>query len=209
LGRGEACPPSAGRAFALVEAAILGDEVAGAELIRPLRHLGPELDTFAAIPAPALQQLHMDPDQPAPSHGDGELLADFPARAIDALLALAGPDADTALVSVEVRHLGGALGRDALVGGAQPKIEAKYMMYAAGLAPTSEAGGAVRVQLRALKDALSAWHAGYDYYDLLETPAQADAVLPPASYDRMRQIKATYDPDQATVSAHPVRPAGH
>jgi FAD/FMN-containing dehydrogenase len=199
--------PLRGRAFALVEAAIIGDQAAATELIRPLRHLGPELDTFAAIPAPALQQLHMDPDQPAPSHGDGEFLADFPAAAIDALLNLAGPGADTPLVSVEIRHLGGALGRHAPGDGAQPTVEAKYLMFAAGLAATPAAGGAVRAHLRLLKDALTAWHADYDYYNLRDTPADADAVLPPATYHRLRHIKATYDPDQTMVSAHPVRPA--
>lgn len=28
----------------------------------------------------------------------------------------------------------------------------------------------------------------------------------PASYDRLQRIKATYDPDQTIISAHPVRP---
>jgi hypothetical protein len=39
-----------GRAFALVEAACLGDADTGAALIQPLRQLGPEPDTFDAIP---------------------------------------------------------------------------------------------------------------------------------------------------------------
>jgi hypothetical protein len=39
-------------AFDVVEAAYLGDAGAGAELTGPLRRLGPELDTFAMIPAP-------------------------------------------------------------------------------------------------------------------------------------------------------------
>lgn len=97
-----------GRAWAMVEAAYLGDAAGGAELIRPLRALAPELDTFATIPAPALQQLHMDPAQPVPAEGDGVLLADLSPGALDALVALAGPDADTPLLSIEVRHLGGA-----------------------------------------------------------------------------------------------------
>src|SRR5215510_9777256 len=101
--------PLRGRAFALVEAAYLGDAGTGAELTQPLRQLGPELDTFATIPAPALQQLHMDPDQPVPNQGDGAFLSDVPAAAIDTVVALAGPDADTPLLSVEIRHLGGAL----------------------------------------------------------------------------------------------------
>jgi len=194
-----------GRAFALVEAAYLGDAAAGAELIRPLRQLGPDLDTFAMIPAPALQQLHMDPAQPVPAQGDGTLLADFPAAAIDALITVAGPDADTPLATVEVRHLGGALARPALDGGAQDKIDAKYGMFAGGFTPTPELAAAVRGHAQAVKDALAAWHASYDYYNFEETPAAASAVLPPASYHRLQKIKASYDPDQAIISAHPVR----
>jgi FAD/FMN-containing dehydrogenase len=195
-----------GRAFVLVEVAYLGDAGTGAELIRPLRRLGPELDTFAMIPAPALQQLHMDPDQPVPAQGDGAILADFPAAAIDALITVAGPDADTPLASIEVRHLGGALARPDPDGGAQAKIDASYAMFAAGFTPTPELAATVRGHAQAVKDALAAWHAGYDYYNFEETPAPASAVLPPASYRRLQKIKASYDPDQAIISAHPVRP---
>jgi hypothetical protein len=98
-----------GRAFAIIEAACLGDAGTGPELIGPLRRLGPELDTVAMIPAAALGQLNMDPPQPAPGEGNGAFLADFPAAAVDALAAVAGPDAETPPDSVEIRHLGGAL----------------------------------------------------------------------------------------------------
>jgi FAD/FMN-containing dehydrogenase len=197
--------PLRGRAFTLVEAACLGDADAGAALIRPLRQLGPDLDTFAMIPAPALQQLHMDPGQPVPAQGDGAFLADFPAAAIDALIAVAGPDADTPLASIEVRHLGGALARPAPDGGALAEIDAKYGMFAAGFTSTPELAATVRGHAQAVKDALAAWHASYDYYNFEETPAAASAVLPPASYRRLQKIKASYDPDQAIISAHPVR----
>jgi FAD/FMN-containing dehydrogenase len=198
-----------GRAFALVEAAYIGDAAAGAELIGPLRRLGPELDTFAMIPAPALQHLHMDPDQPVPAQGDGAFLAGFPAAAIDALIAVAGPDAGTPLASIEVRHLGGALARPAPGGGAQAKIDASYAMFAAGFTPTPELAAAVRAHAQAVKDALAPWHASYNYYNFAETPASASAVLPRDSYHRLQKIKATYDPDQAIISAHPVWPARH
>ena len=32
-------------------------------------------------------------------------------------------------------------------------------------------------------------------------------MLPPASYRRLQEIKAAYDPDQMIISAHPVWPA--
>ena len=124
--------PLRGRAFAILEAACLGDAGTGAELIGPLRRLGPEVDTVAMIPAAALGQLNMDPSQPAPAAGDGAFLADFPAAAIDALAAVAGPEAGTPPASVEIRHLGGALARPAPGGGAQPSIDASYLLYAAG-----------------------------------------------------------------------------
>src|SRR5919112_1953958 len=87
--------PMRGRAFALVEIAYIGDVLTGAELLRPLRALGPELDTCATIPAPVLQTLHMDPAQPVAGDAEGALLTDFPANAIDAVVSLAGPNART------------------------------------------------------------------------------------------------------------------
>src|SRR5215472_15669440 len=178
--------PLRGRAFVKVEAACLGDAGTGAELTQPLRRLGPELDTFATIPPSALGQLHMDPDQPVPFLGAGVFVSDFPAAAIDAL---------------------GALARPAPGGGAQPSIDANYLVVAVGAAPTPDLAGAARAQVQAVKDALGPWHAGYDYYNFEETPAPASAVLPPASHRRLQQIKAAYDPGQAIISAHPVQPS--
>ena len=166
-----------GRAFAMVEAAYLGDAGSAAELTGPLRRLGPELDTFAMIPASALGQLNIDPSQPVPGEGDGAFLADVPAAAMDALIAVAGPDADTPLLSVEVRHLGGALARPASDGGAQPSIDAKYVVFAGGLTPTPELASAVRGHAQAVKNALASWHASYDYYNFEEAPAAASEVL--------------------------------
>jgi FAD/FMN-containing dehydrogenase len=193
-----------GQAFTLVEAAYLGDEDSGAELIAPLRQLGPDMDTFATIPASDLGQLHMDPTEPVPALGDGVLLTDFSAAAADALLAVAGPDVDTPLISVEVRHLGGALGRPASGAGAQASIDAGYLMFDVGVAPTSEAAATVRRHAQAVKDALAPWHASYDHYNFADSPVTADAVLLPDSYRRIEQIKASYDPDRVIISQHPV-----
>jgi len=198
--------PMRGRAFAMVEAAYLGDAGAGAELTEPLRRLGPELDTFATIPAPALGQLHMDPPDPVPNEGDGALLTGFPPAAIDALNAVAGPDADTQLTSVEVRHLGGELARPAPGEAGQPTVEASHLMWAVSATPSPEVAAAVRRDARAVKAALADWHASYDYYNAVEVQAPASAVLPAASFKRLQKIKGRYDPDQMIISSHPVRP---
>jgi FAD/FMN-containing dehydrogenase len=194
-----------GRAFAIVEAAYLGDTDSGAELIQPLRQLGPELDTFTMIPPSALGQLNMDPSQPVPATGDGALLSDLPTAAIDALVGVAGPDAETPPTSVEIRHLGGALARPAPQGGAQPSIEASYLLYAVGSTPTPDLATPVRAHVQAINDALAPWHASYDNYNFKDTPATATALLPRASFHRLQEIKAAYDPDQIIISSHPLR----
>ena len=55
-----------GRSFAIVMAAFLGSEADGRELLRPLRELGPALDTFAMVPPVVLGDLAMDPRDPLP-----------------------------------------------------------------------------------------------------------------------------------------------
>ena len=101
---------------------------------------------------------------------------------------------------------GASLARPAAEGGAQPSIDAGYLIFSGGFAPTPELAAAVGEQAQAVKDALAAWHARYDYYNFVETPAAASAVLPPASYQRLQKIKTSYDPDQMIISAHPVWP---
>jgi FAD/FMN-containing dehydrogenase len=193
-----------GRAFAMVEAAYVGDEGTGADLIAPVRKLGPEIDTFATIPVSALSQLHMDPTEPLPAVGDGTLLTDFPAAAADALVGLAGADADTMLISIEVRHLDGALRRPEADGGVLPSIDASYALYGSGVAAAPEAVATVAEHAQALKDALAPWHASYSFYNFTDTPAPAQALLPPDPYQRLKQIKTSHDPDDSIISAHPV-----
>ena len=57
-------------------------------------------------------------------------------------------------------------------------------------------------------DAEPPWRGDHDYDNFIETPADAGAACPRASYERLREVKAVYDPDELIVSAHPVRPAG-
>jgi hypothetical protein len=59
-------------------------------LLRPLRKLGPELDTFATIPGPGLETLHLDPAEPVAGEADGALLSDFTAGATDVVMPLVG-----------------------------------------------------------------------------------------------------------------------
>jgi len=88
LGRTHAQPAAAPRASGLParevlradRGAYLGSEADAKELLWPLRELGPDMDTFASMPAPGLQALHMDPPEPVPALSDYLVLADAPSR---------------------------------------------------------------------------------------------------------------------------------
>src|SRR6188768_1121661 len=54
--------PIRGRSIVIIDGAVQGDP----EVLAPLRALGPEIDTFATVPAPALARLHQDPEDPVP-----------------------------------------------------------------------------------------------------------------------------------------------
>jgi FAD/FMN-containing dehydrogenase len=196
--------PFRGRSFVLVEAAYAGKESAGAELIEPLRALGPELDTFATIPAPGLGELHMDPPHPVPGKGDGVLLADLPDEAVDALVAVAGPGSGSPLVSVEVRHLGGALGRPLAGNGALAFLDAGFALYVVGMAMGPEMTAAVSAHVGAVLDALAPWTARTSILTFTERPAGAGEIFAETTYRRLRRVKALYDPQDVIRGNHPV-----
>ena len=102
--------PLRGRALVMVTLAFAGPESGGAELVAPLRRVAkPYLDTLGTIPAAALGDLAGDPQDPVPGVGDGVLINELTAGVADACVELAGPEAQTPLTALEVRHLGGAL----------------------------------------------------------------------------------------------------
>ncbi|HEY3765717.1 MAG TPA: FAD-binding oxidoreductase, partial [Gaiellales bacterium] len=129
-----------GKSFVVVEAIHLGDAAEADALLAPLRALEPVMDTCATIPASQLAALHMDPDHPVPGIGDGFLLESLPEEAVDAFVAAAGANSGFPLLSAEVRHIGGAFGREHPDHGAVGAADAEYAFFAVSIAPTPELG---------------------------------------------------------------------
>lgn len=199
--------PVRGRSFAVIEATMLLDEAAASDILRPLRELGPEMDTFATIPVSELQHLHMDPEHPVPGIGDHRLLGELPAEALDALIAVDGPDVESPLLSVELRHLGGAVGRLDERGGALASIDAAFAMFAVGIVMTPEMGEAVEAQLTKVRRALEPWDAGREYLNFAERSTDPARLWSPSAYARLRELKARYDGGELFRANHPIPPA--
>jgi hypothetical protein len=152
-----------GRSFTILQAAYLGTEADGAELIRPLTELGPEMNTFAMVEPNALGYLAMDPDAPLPYVGSSRMISDVSAAGIDAFVETAGPGSGSQLASVELRSLGGALGRKAPGHGARAALDGDYLMFAVGGVFAPEQYGAVLGQAEAVAEALAPWESGERY----------------------------------------------
>jgi FAD/FMN-containing dehydrogenase len=197
--------PLRGRSFVVIEATYIGDAESGAELMEPLRALGPVMDTLATIPVEQLRELHMDPPAPVPAHGDGMLLNGMPPEAIDALVAVAGAEAGSPLLSVEVRHLGGALARKAPGHGALATIDGDFVMFAVGMTVTPEMATAVKAHVEHVQAALSPWDAGRDYLNFTERRERGERLFGATTYRRLQAVKAKVDPDDLFRSNHPVR----
>jgi hypothetical protein len=200
--------PLRGRSFALVEAYHVGDPAQADELLAPLRALGPVMDTVGTVSMPALSHLHMDPPQPVPAAGDGLLLAELPAQAIDALVDVAGETARFPLATVEVRHLGGALARPHASHGALPSLDAAYSLFAAGVVPTADLELPVRAQVNAVKAALAPWAASRRYLNFADQPCDPATFWSEHALGRLRRIKAAVDPHDLIRSNHPVLTTG-
>jgi FAD/FMN-containing dehydrogenase len=198
--------PFRGRSFVVVEAAVIGTEADGRELLAPLRALGPEMDTFQMMPASALSRLHMDPEQPVAGRGDGMMLAELPKDAVSALVDAAG--AGSPLLSVELRQLGGALAAPSLRHGAISSLDAGFALFAVGITMSPQMEAAVAAHVDVVLRALAPWEAGRAYHNFTERPVDAGAFFTPETHRRLRGIKAAVDPEELFVAAHGVRASG-
>ena len=103
--------PVRGGAFTVLFGAFLGSEGEGRALLRPMRDLGPAMDTFAVVAPAALGDMAMDPSDPLPFVSTTALLSDLPSAGVEELVSVAGPGSGSPLAMVELRHMGGALAR--------------------------------------------------------------------------------------------------
>ncbi len=196
-----------GRSFVTIDGAVIGDRAHGAEVISALRELGPEIDTFDMVPPVALSRIHGDPEEPMPALTEHRLLRDLPAEAVDAFLAVAGPESGSTLLMAEIRHLGGALGRVEAGHGALAKLDAGYVLFGGGPAFSPEMVTGLRAALPRFKDAMAEWDAGTGYLNFEESTVDSRSFYDEVTHRRLSRIKAQIDAGDLFRSNHPIKPA--
>ncbi|MFJ8147043.1 bagremycin/ferroverdin biosynthesis FAD-dependent oxygenase BagG/FevA2 [Streptomyces sp. NPDC096048] len=198
----ESIPPFLrGRLTVHVRIAYLGSAEDGDKLVGPLRAAGPlVVDTLADMPYTRCGEIHNDPTEPIPYGERSMMLRELDEAAVGALLELAGPGADCIDLAVELRQLGGAVGRPPKTPNAVDHRDAAFALSTLSL-PDNRPPLVV--------DGMAAWGTGRRYLNFLASPDAADLTesgYEPATYARLAEIKARVDPDNLFRFNHNIAP---
>ncbi len=191
-----------GRSVLVIDGAVSADEATGAEILAPLRALRPELDTFAVRPASTLARLHLEPEEPMSTHASSTLVSDLPTEAVQALVDAAGPGSGSRLMFVEVRQLGGALGRSSPRPGALDRIDGAFLVLTIGTSGRAGGWAAQRADADRVRDAVQPWGSGSLYLSMIDDRVDERRAVPGAHWDRLARVRAAADPDGLFVLPH-------
>ncbi|MFH8973775.1 bagremycin/ferroverdin biosynthesis FAD-dependent oxygenase BagK/FevA1 [Streptomyces sp. NPDC017890] len=184
-----------------VRVAHLGPGDEGERLVRPLRTVAPALaDTLGEMPYTRFADIHQDPAFPIPYGQRSAMLRELGPDAVDDLLRLAGPGSGCTDVMVELRHMGGALGRPVAEPGAADHRDALYCLTTLGLP-----GG----RPEHVVDGMAHRATGRNHLNFVAGPGTArlaDRGYAPADYARLGEIKARYDPENLFRFNHTISP---
>ena len=107
----------------------------------------------------------------------------------------------------ELRHLGGALGREPEGHGALARFAGEYMMFGVGIPVTPDIAAAVHVGLAMMADALAPWDIGSAYLNVVEEPVDPAQFYSAEAYARLRRVKADVDPEGRFRGNHAITAA--
>ena len=175
----------------------IGDPDQGVELLAPMRAVAaPIIDLVALTPAAGIASVHQDPTDPMPARDEGMVLREFPAAAVEALLATAGPDVDVPLIVAEVRLMGGALSRAGEHASAVGGRDGAFHACVIGPYPPALAA-AVDAASKTVLDAFRPWATGGSLINFQGYATGAEQVRrawQPEVRDRLDELKRNWDP---------------
>ncbi len=173
-------------------------------LIEPLRALGPEIDTFATVPAPSLVRLHQDPEEPLPYTTASALVESLPAAAIKAFVESIGPGSGSPLLVAELRQCGGALGRIAPGAGAVARINGEFVLFLCGIAAEPAMGAAMEGHMEVVKAAMEPFSGPGYYLNFAEHPVDTSLSFDIDTWARLVAIKDRVDPQNVIHANHAI-----
>ncbi len=184
-------PALAGRLTLSVRYVWTGDAGEGERRFAEIREAAPViLDDVALKPYTAIDSVHTDPLDPVPAYEAAAVLADFPMEAVDSLLDLTGPGADSPQVIVEVRQMGGAIAREGEHESAFSGRDTAYALLAVGIAGTP----GLEDHSAAVLAALAPWTGGHRMPNFTFAPQDYPDAYDEPTTERLRRAIRRYDP---------------
>ncbi|RJQ81244.1 FAD-binding oxidoreductase [Pseudonocardiaceae bacterium YIM PH 21723] len=184
------------------------DKTRGAELVAPWRDIAPVLfDHLGELSYREGGSIYREPDFAHAYDGNSVLLSELPAEALTAIRVLAGPSAPVPVI-VDLRHLGGALCRQPSVPNAVSFRQAQYILRL--LSPLEGLDlDTVRSTHDKIYQVLEPWTLGRSLnfaYGGRGPTELVDSMYDKATFERLRELKATYDPTNMFRHNHNIRP---
>jgi len=197
--------PPEGPAIAAIVVTAPRSEAELAEVLEPLSKLSPVLNTVRDTDPAAFVREYTDPeiDPTEPPHVYEHVLLDrMPAEACELVAEFAQPSTGCGAMMIELRHLGGALGRPAAGGGAMDRIDGKFSLFVLG------GPGAGEAMAHAV-DVLSDFGRGRTYFNFMRRRTGRKTAYPPETIERLADLYEAMDPDGLIDHPHPIsRTAG-
>jgi FAD/FMN-containing dehydrogenase len=202
-------PPLAGRCTVAVRFAWIGDAAEGTAVLAPMQDVADViLGGTGVMPFAAVGALHADPVEPMPVHERSMLLRELPPEAVEALLDVAGPEAECPQLLVELRLLGGAIADEPAEGSAVCHRDAAFTLASIGIAapPVIEATKAHSAHVMSV---MEPWGNGAVQRNFVASgdPAIVARCYDEATLTRLATIAAAYDPYGRIAGARAVRTA--
>jgi FAD/FMN-containing dehydrogenase len=177
----------------------LGDPAEGQALLRSLADIGtPISDSRTAMPVADLGAITAEPTAPGPGLARGELLTELTDATIKSLLA----EPIQPLLTVQLRHLGGALGRPS--DSPHGPLTEPYALYLFGVPATPATATAIRARQDDLIADLGPYLSGRKPFTYLAPGETAAAAFTPGALTRLRTIKRNRDPKGVLRGNFPV-----
>jgi FAD/FMN-containing dehydrogenase len=195
--------PLRGRRLVMIDGAVLADDGTADTVLRGLRELRPEIDTFARVPAASLVRLHGDPEGPTPAVSESALLDGLTPGVVQAFVAAAGPGSGSSLLAAELRQLGGALAEPD-PRGAVTTVDGQYAFFAAGVAADPDAAARALADAGRVKEACAPHDNGRTWLNFAEHPVDPATAHPADTLRRLSAVRTRVDPSGVLHANHPL-----
>jgi FAD/FMN-containing dehydrogenase len=195
-----------------VPALYVGDPDEGADVVRPLRDLGPAVDLIAPMPYTAFQAI-TDPVTPwgLRFYARGEYMRELSDAAIDTFLAhaldlFAIGDPFSQVIMFRIGQAVAAVPDEAT---AFAHRDARYLFHPIAVWRDPADAGRVIEAARAFASAMRAFSTGASYLNFTIEPDRVRDAYGDAKYARLVALKDTYDPTNLFRLNQNVRPTQH